>query len=81
MYKAIVVARQISVSDELYEKLSKIKGKRSFTGVITDAIETGKKKDIMEFFGILKSEGKKLDQLQKLITKERENNYGRNVEW
>ena len=75
------MARQISVSDEVYKKLSKIKGKRSFTEVIKDAIGMEEKSDIMKFFGILKSDSKKLDKLQKLINEEREKNYGRKFDW
>lgn len=71
------MARRISISEELYGQLSNIKGKRSITAVIKGAIGMEEKNDIMKFFGILKSESKKLNRFQKLINEEREKNYGR----
>ena len=74
----IGVARQISVSNEVYELLSKRKGKKSFSEVIKENLCANKKKtDIMKFAGIMKDEKGKLEELKKQIAAEREANYGR----
>lgn len=76
------MARQISVSDELYKELSKLKGKKSFSELIKEVMGIKKSnEEFMKFAGILKKDHKKLDQLQKLIAKEREANYGREFNW
>jgi predicted CopG family antitoxin len=75
------MARQISVSNEVYELLSKRKGKRSFSQVIKESLcATEKKTDIMKFAGIMKDEKEKLEQLKLQIEAEREANYGRSFE-
>lgn len=82
MYNVIMMARQISVSDEVYKELFKLKGRKSFSEVIKEVM--GIKKDnekFMKFAGILKKDRKKLDELQKLIVREREANYGREFNW
>ena len=72
------MARQISVSNEVYELLLERKGKRSFSEVIKENI-CGKeeKPDIMSFAGALKNEKQTLEELKAKIAKEREANYGR----
>jgi predicted CopG family antitoxin len=75
------MARQISVSNEVYELLSKRKGKKSFSEVIKESLCANKKKtDIMKFAGIMKDEKEKLEQLKLQIETEREANYGRSFE-
>ena len=75
------VARQISVSNEVYELLSKRKGEKSFSEVIKEnLILKEEKKDIMRFAGIMKNERKKLEELDSTIAAEREANYGRDFE-
>jgi len=75
------MARQISVSNEVYELLSKRKGKKSFSEVIKEnLILKEEKKDIMRFAGIMKNERKKLEELNATIAAEREANYGRDFE-
>ncbi len=75
------MARQISVSNEVYELLLKRKGKRSFSEVIKESLcPKEQKKDIMHFAGIMKKERKKLEELNALIAAEREANYGRDFE-
>jgi predicted CopG family antitoxin len=75
------VARQISVSNEVYELLSKRKGKKSFSEVIKERFcSTEKKTDIMKFAGIMKDDKEKLEQLKLQIAAEREANYGRSFE-
>ena len=75
------MARQISVSNEVYELLSKRKGKKSFSEVIKEnLILKEEKKDIMRFAGIMKNERKKLEELNSTIAAEREANYGRDFE-
>jgi predicted CopG family antitoxin len=76
------MARQISVSNEVYEELSKLKGKESFSELIKKVIGIKKNNEkLMKFAGILKKDSKKLKQLQKLIADEREANYGREFDW
>lgn len=78
MYNVIFMARQISVSDEVYKELSKLKGKKSFSELIKEVMGIKKTNEkFMKFAGILKKDRKKLDELRKLIAKEREANYGR----
>jgi predicted CopG family antitoxin len=75
------MARQISVSNEVYELLSKRKGEKSFSEVIKEnLILKEEKKDIMRFAGIMKNERKKLEELNSTIAAEREANYGRDFE-
>ena len=72
------MARQISVSNEVYELLLKRKGKKSFSQVIKENLCTKEEKvDIMSFAGILNDDKKKLGQLKSQIAAEREENYGR----
>ena len=75
------MARQISVSNEVYELLSKHKGKKSFSQVIKESIcSTEKKTDIMKFAGIMKDEKEALERLKLQIEAEREANYGRSFD-
>ena len=72
------MARQISVSNEVYELLSKRKGKKSFSQVIKENLcSEEEKKSIMSFAGIMKNEKDKLELLKLKIAAEREANYGR----
>ena len=82
MYVGVLkVARQISVSNEVYELLLKGKGKKSFSEVIKENMcPKEEKKDIMRFAGVMKNERKKLEALNAEIAAEREANYGRDFE-
>jgi predicted CopG family antitoxin len=72
------MARQISVSNEVYELLSKRKGKKSFSQVIKENLfAENQKTDIMHFAGALKDDKQKLEALKSKIAAEREANYGR----
>jgi predicted CopG family antitoxin len=72
------LARQISVSNEVYELLLEKKGKRSFSEVIKESIcGQEEKPDIMSFAGALKNEKQTLEELKAKIALEREANYGR----
>jgi len=74
------MARQISVSNEVYELLSKRKGKKSFSQVIKENLRSEEKKlDIMSFAGIMKEDKQKLELLKSKIAAEREANYGREL--
>jgi predicted CopG family antitoxin len=76
------MARQISVSNEVYSMLSKMKGTRSFSETIKDCVgRKTKAKDIMKFAGILKNKSKELDELNKKIAADRRKNYGRKFDW
>ncbi len=75
------MARQISVSNEVYELLSERKGKRSFSEVIKESLCPKEKRvDIMSLAGILKDDKEELERLKKQIEAEREANYGRKFE-
>jgi predicted CopG family antitoxin len=75
------MARQISVSNEVYELLLDRKGKKSFSQVIKENLCAKEEKvDIMSLAGILKEDKKELDKLKEQITAEREANYGRTFE-
>ena len=72
------MSRQISVSNEVYELLSKRKGKKSFSQVIKENLCSKETKvDIMSFAGIMKGDKQKLELLKSKIAAEREANYGR----
>lgn len=74
-------ARQISVSNEVYELLLERKGNKSFSEVIKESLCPKEKKvDIMSFAGILKDDKEELEKLKKQIAAEREANYGRTFE-
>jgi predicted CopG family antitoxin len=72
------MSRQISVSNEVYELLSKRKGKKSFSQVIKENLCSEEKKvDIMSFAGVMKVDKEKLELLKSKIAAEREANFGR----
>jgi predicted CopG family antitoxin len=72
------MSRQISVSNEVYELLSKSKGKKSFSQVIKENLCSEQTKvDIMSFAGVMKDDKHKLELLKSKIAAEREANYGR----
>ena len=74
------MSRQISVSNEVYELLSKRKGKKSFSQVIKENLCSEQTKvDIMSFAGAMKDDKQKLELLKARITAEREANYGRTL--
>jgi len=75
------MARQISISNEVYELLLKRKGKRSFSEVIKEKFCPKEEKvDIMSLAGILKDDKHTLERLKQQIAAEREANYGRTFE-
>ncbi len=75
------MARQISVSNEVYELLLKRKGKKSFSQVIKESLCIYEEKvDIMSLAGILKDDEQTLEKLKKQIAAEREANYERTFE-
>jgi predicted CopG family antitoxin len=75
------MARQISVSNEVYELLLERKGTKSFSEVIKESLCPKEEKvDIMSLAGILKDDRVELEKLKKQIEAEREANYGRTFE-
>ena len=77
-----MVARQISVSNEVYELLLQRKGKKSFSQVIKECLgPKDKKLEIIKLAGILKDDKDDLELLKKQIEAEREANYGRKFKW
>jgi len=82
MYIDDKMARQISVSDDVYEELSRLKGDKSFSEFIKEKMEISKdNKNIVKLAGILKKDGKKLNDLKRIIEEERKANYGREINW
>lgn len=74
------MSRQISVSNEVYELLSKRKGKKSFSQIIKENLCSEETKvDIMSFAGVMKGDKQKLELLKSKIAAEREANYGRTL--
>jgi predicted CopG family antitoxin len=72
------MARQISVSNEVYDLLLKRKGKKSFSQVIKESLcPEVENVDIMSLAGILRDDKETLDRLKQQIAAERESNYGR----
>jgi predicted CopG family antitoxin len=72
------MARQISVSNEVYELLLKRKGKKSFSEVIKENLCPKEEKvDLMRLAGILKDDKQALERLKQQIAAEREATYGR----
>ncbi len=59
----------ISISDEAYEELKKLKNGMSFTEIILNITKEKKKSSIMEFAGILTNE--EGDKILKKIKEER----------
>jgi predicted CopG family antitoxin len=75
------MARQISISNEVYELLLKRKGKKSFSEVIKENLCSREEKvDIMSLAGILKDDKQALERLKQQIAADREANYGRKFE-
>lgn len=76
------MAKQIAVSDEVYELLSKMKNEnQSFSEVIKAmAAKKRKKQNVMKCFGILKND-KDLVKVEKMIADDRRRNMGRQLNW
>lgn len=63
------MTKVISLSDEAYEELSKLKAGRSFSEIVVELVREKQTSNLMNFAGILtKEEGKKV---KKRIYKER----------
>ncbi len=76
------MARQISVSDDVYKELSELKGDKSFSEFIRERVGISKdSRKILKLAGALKKDGKKLNELKRIIAKERAANHGRDFEW
>lgn len=72
------MAKQISVSDEVYALLLKRKGKKSFSQVIKENLGHAEDRaDIRKLAGSLKGDRERLEGLKAQIAEERERNYGR----
>ena len=63
--------KTIMISDDTYEKLSSIKGRRSFTVLLSDLVDSLKQKkneNIMKFAGIMNGpEAKEVEKIAKGI--------------
>jgi predicted CopG family antitoxin len=60
--------KTIMISDETYRKLASIKGKKSFTNLLSEMVDRLKqtnKSEILKFAGIMN--GKEADELQRLV--------------
>ena len=73
------MAKQIAVSDEVYNMLLSMKDEtKSFSDVIKSMAAKKKSgKGIMKYAGILKSDSKELDKVEKMVMEDRRRNYGR----
>lgn len=76
------MARQIAISDEVYQMLLGMKtGNKSFSEVIKGmAGRKVKTQNIMKYFGAMEGD-KNLAKVKKLILEERRGNMGRNFKW
>ncbi len=70
----VSMVKMISVSDEVYEMLTKRKGKASYSEVIKSSLETGKG-DISKFFGILKISDVRAKEWKRQIKEARETGW------
>lgn len=70
------MTRQVSLSEEAYSTLSKMKGKdMSFSDIVMKLTDSAKqKRDFLKFAGALKSQSEELEQLKKQIELERQAN-------
>ena len=79
------MARQISVSDEVYQLLTRRKGSRSFSEVIKELEGMSKRpekqnEEFFRFAGIFKGD-KELKRIEELIARDRRRNSGRKFKW
>ncbi len=66
--------KTIMISDEAYRKLASIKGKKSFTELVSELVDRLKQAnigDVMKFAGIISKD--EADDLQKTLAKIRKN--------
>lgn len=71
------MTRQIAISEEAYERLSRLKeSKKSFTKVILELTEK-KSRDISDLFGAWKMSDSKAQQMKKSIKESRKNLFGK----
>jgi predicted CopG family antitoxin len=73
------MVKVISLSNEAYEKLSRIKRNSSFSEVVVNLIEKSNKGKLREFAGILN--GKEGKEFKEFIKKNREKQKLRGVEF
>lgn len=70
----MTIMKTIMISDETYQKLAAIKGKKSFTVLLSELAEKAKQtklKDLERFFGIMSND--EAEWLEKFITDRRRN--------
>ena len=67
------MVKVISLSNEAYEKLKALKRDRSFSEIVVEIIEDkkGKKKNLMDFFGMFKDEADEWEEIKKKIYDDR----------
>lgn len=62
------MVKVISLSNDAYERLSKIKNGKSFSEVVVELVDCkNKKKDFLKFAGILKDDGEFTEIMNKVI--------------
>jgi predicted CopG family antitoxin len=71
------MSKLISLSDDVYYSLVRVKGKHSFSQVIRNLMSS-KKFDIMDFAGALAGD-ESLEELKKEITGRRKHSKARNI--
>ena len=75
------MAKQIAISDEVYNTLVEMKGKdKSFSQVIMSLVGwRAKNRAIMKFAGVGKNDAKRLDELKRFIAENRKNSRPREI--
>ncbi|MBS3065979.1 hypothetical protein J4229_02960 [Candidatus Pacearchaeota archaeon] len=61
------MVKVISLSNEAYEKLRALKGSRSFSEIVIEFTDCGKKTDIMDFAGAFKENSSNWNEIKKKI--------------
>lgn len=84
MYICGKMARQISIADDVYAMLLKMKGSGSFSDAIRGLFgkdrKKSQKKELMKYFGIWK-DWKGAEEFERRILEERRKNMGRKLDW
>ncbi len=77
------MVKVISLSNEAYEKLKKIKGERSFSEVVINIVDErkGSKKGLMNLAGVWSEESEKWEKIKKQIYEDRKKFKLRDYKW
>ena len=76
------MVKVVSLSNEAYDKLKRIKNGKSFSEVVVELVECkNKKKDFMKFAGVFKENGDEWEKIMKKIYEDRKNAKMRDVKF